>query len=940
MSDDKASSTFQDGPAHHGIIVALEPTSEQKALLEQPDGVPTDELHVTLAYLGLLGSEPPDLVDDVFGVLETVQELFPVLTGEVSGIGVFETSDGDVTIALPDVVGLNRLRTTLVEMLEQAGVWVSTDHGFVPHISLVRGAIPDRPDVIGVPLTFDQLVLRWGDEVETFELVGPALETTGMPYEKVRDHADCPGDEPVAVVKEGTDEVVGCHATEEGADAQITALLIAESEENPVGDPTAAKTLTVVAFAATPLHETEVSEDPFDAEMAEGFVLDGQTEDYYDAIYAWKDDEGAADDKGSYAGLHHFVAEDGTPGAASHEGIIMVVEKMQEMIDDGEKTLDEAMPVWEHLADHLAYAELDAPPALVDPSTEEDVADVEGDVTSPDDGQMATDSCGGDCDCAPCQTLHPVGEANRKGKPGLVAAATASASVSFAGLSDEQLLIEMASRFITRSQTGFADGDAAHHEDGDLEVDDETVVEIDEIGASLADGDHDWESVIIVEGLPSGDGRMVAEGALGYRDLPIPLMLQTVNAPGHDGAVVCGRIMEIERSGRDIVGRGKFDSGANGQEAKRLISEGTMRGVSADIDMVIVEFRDAEGNEVDFEEVIFGDVEAVEVLVAGRIMGATITPFPAFQEAHIVVIDRNEVAETESLVAAGAQGDVWRVRSPYPIVLAGQDPVSLDSASLVASGSPEVPVNPPLAWFQLEDGDHGPMTVYPDGRIYGLIARFGSCHIGFRDRCVQVPKNSTGYKHFRNKNVLTAEGELVATGPVFMDTVHPDLALLASDAEAHYHDTGCGVADVAVYDTAWGICVAGAVRPTATPEQVRTFRGSDVSPDWRRIDGRMEMVGLLCVNTSGFIVPSLVAAGSSPRPSAAPRGRYDSVSGELDTLVAAGMVRHDTDPVRVQMDALRAEIAELREQIRPLRAERVTKLLGQMASKAAKRPST
>lgn len=436
-----------------------------------------------------------------------------------------------------------------------------------------------------------------------------------------------------------------------------------------------------------------------------------------------------------------------------------------------------------------------------------------------------------------------------------------------------------------------------------------------------ASGDFDWEGVLIVEGLPSGDGRQIAEGALTWRELPVALMLQTVNAAGHDGAIICGSIHKIERDGQNILGFGKFDSGAAGQEALRLLSEGTMRGVSADIDSVVVEFLSENGDVVSIEDVMMGGVEAMEVLVEGRIMGATLCPFPAFQEAHVKVISSDQ--PDEAMVASGAdyRGDVWRVSSPIGMWPAGGDrPASIVASaalqSLVASAAAEeivdVPANPPAEWFgQGEMVEPQPFTVYPDGRCYGLVARFGSCHIGFTDRCVDVPRTGCAYKHFRNKSVKTEEGTLVATGPIFMDTVHPNLRLLASDAQAHYAHTGCAVADVALYENEYGIVAAGALRPGLTEAQVRTFRGSDVSPDWRKIGGRLEIVGLLSVNVSGFVVEGLVASGAEI---SAARGRYDTVAGECTALVAAGMV-HKADFEQAEKEQTREALASLTDQV-------------------------
>jgi hypothetical protein len=85
-------------------------------------------------------------------------------------------------------------------------------------------------------------------------------------------------------------------------------------------------------------------------------------------------------------------------------------------------------------------------------------------------------------------------------------------------------------------------------------------------------------------------------------------------------------------------------------------------------------------------------------------------------------------------------------------------------------------------------------------------------------------------------------------------------------AASHYDHTGTVAADVRAGEDEHGIWVAGALRPTLTDEQIRTFRAAPLSGDWRRIGGRLELVAALAVNTPGFPVPRtrarvLVASG-------------------------------------------------------------------------------
>lgn len=386
--------------------------------------------------------------------------------------------------------------------------------------------------------------------------------------------------------------------------------------------------------------------------------------------------------------------------------------------------------------------------------------------------------------------------------------------------------------------------------------------------------DAEWTGLLVIEGLASGDGRLIDPGALSWRNLPLPLMMQTKNPEGqsdpHAGAELCGSIVHIEREDdTKIRGWGKFDIGPAGREAKRLYEASMLRGVSVDLDMAAMEYRAGDGSPVNFEEMdplemLMGNPGEIQAVTDGRIMGATLTPFPAFQEAQL-----------EALVASGGDHPaIWSM------------PIGHDLEALVASAaiSEEIPASPPVEWFSAPDlSGPTPLRVSPEGRITGHVATWGSCHIGRRERCVSVPRSSDpAYRHFRTGQVLTAEGALVNTGPIYLDGGHAPLKLGAQGAKDWMAETGAAVADVAVYEDPHGIAVAGALRPAATPEQVRALRASDISPDWRSIKGNLEMVGLVSVNTSGFVVPALVASAS-----------WDLETDEPTALVAAGSVRRD-----------------------------------------------
>lgn len=436
--------------------------------------------------------------------------------------------------------------------------------------------------------------------------------------------------------------------------------------------------------------------------------------------------------------------------------------------------------------------------------------------------------------------------------------------------------------------------------------------------ASNAPEGAEWTGILIVEGIESGDGRKIAEGALTWRDLPLPLMLQTENQPGHQGSIIAGSIIAVERVGQDICAYGKFDSGEAGVEARRLLGEGTMRGVSADIDMVEIEWEIPESDipegdvsEDDLYDLLFDD-RAVMVLTEGRIMGATLTPFPAFQEAMVEVLPG---AEASALVASGGRTPsfVWRQHGSTTFTAPGEAPKALVASGRKSELTKDIPEVPPMAWFEQQKNDQAyPVKIEMNGEIHGYAAAWGSCHIGIADHCEPVPASMCSYAQFRtgNTQVRAAEGDkLVATGPVFMDTYHPDLYMNASDAFAHYADTGAAVADITVYEDEHGIQVRGAVRPGISGQQLRALRGADFSPDWRPDQyGNLECVAMLAVNCSGFITKGLVASAGRAR------GAYNVKEGRVTGLVAAGMLRkptHQFDQVKDQVGALASVVKTL-----------------------------
>lgn len=397
-----------------------------------------------------------------------------------------------------------------------------------------------------------------------------------------------------------------------------------------------------------------------------------------------------------------------------------------------------------------------------------------------------------------------------------------------------------------------------------------------------------WEGVIAREGEMTGDGRLIEDGALRWDDLPIPLRVAFKDVGGHDGAEVCGRIETVERrEGGDIYATGTFDLGsAVGAEAFRQVSEQMSNGVSIDTDdvtfrimakadMPAAEVADS-GNGSDGEADPEGRVKVaamsssdeLTVIESARLRAATLVAVPAFATARVYAagqVPAKPVPEAE----------------PEGTVEASAEPVAVSRDSLTAAA---IPTAPPEAWFK-DPALTGPtaLVVEDDGRVYGHIAAWGTCHIGQIGKCVEPPTSPSNYAYFRTGALQTAEGTSVAVGHLTMGTGHAGPRDSANAAAEHYDNTGTVFADVAAGEDAYGIWVAGSLRPGITAEQVRVARSAPISGDWRTIRGSLELVGALAVNVPGFPVPR-------------PQGLL--ASGEVKSLQASGVVAHDDSAAR------------------------------------------
>lgn len=364
--------------------------------------------------------------------------------------------------------------------------------------------------------------------------------------------------------------------------------------------------------------------------------------------------------------------------------------------------------------------------------------------------------------------------------------------------------------------------------------------------------------VIAKEGVKTVDGREFAAGAIDWREPPIPLMMTRTNDPigkgGHKGSMAVGMISDIwreddEEGNGTIYGRGYFAHDEHGAEARRLISEGVISGVSADV-----------GGAVEEELSVDADDRMTRRLIKGSIVAVTALPIPAFDDTKVSIVSDDSV-----VASSGPSG--WA---------------------------------PPSDWFGNPNlTAPTPITVTADGRVYGHAALWGTCHVGYRDRCVTPPRSKSNYEYFNVGSVITADGKAVSVGRLSAGTSHAAIEFGAQPAKEHYDHTGWAGAYVHAGEDDHGIWFSGAVAPNATADQIATLRAGAVSGDWRAIKNSLELVGVLAVNTPGFPIP---------------KARAGIVAGAQVSLIASGLCGCENDeivtPEEVVASAVEPEVDE------------------------------
>lgn len=169
---------------HTGGMIALLPTREHADLLTIPGGEPSDELHLTLAYLGddvTWLRDDPDVAEDLIAAVQTaLADTDGPLQARVFAHTTFNADGGPdggrdqcAVYGIGDTAHLAPLRAAVLDYLTDVdGLTVPAQHDpFVPHVTAAYGRAAADLSYLG-PVVFDRVVVALAGAWHVIPLTG------------------------------------------------------------------------------------------------------------------------------------------------------------------------------------------------------------------------------------------------------------------------------------------------------------------------------------------------------------------------------------------------------------------------------------------------------------------------------------------------------------------------------------------------------------------------------------------------------------------------------------------------------------------------------------------------------------------------------------------------------------------------------------------------
>lgn len=385
----------------------------------------------------------------------------------------------------------------------------------------------------------------------------------------------------------------------------------------------------------------------------------------------------------------------------------------------------------------------------------------------------------------------------------------------------------------------------------------------------------------------------------------LPLMfLDSNSGGGHIEAVLAGYIEQLRLAGAAVQANGRFYDIDAGRMFRDVVQGSGRFGVSVDPGpSTAATFTCDQEDEDGFCEVYHLTFSHYEII------GLTGVPMPGFPRAAIEFVTEPASTSSEGMAAgntAGQRGRTAPLARPTPII-----------RELIT-----VPAVPPRSWFEVPEPAFDdplyvqqdraghiaiPLQITDDGRVFGHLAYWGQCHVGFPGVCIEPPASECAYAHFHVVNTPTDTGDL-ATGNLFAGTDHASLSLRMGPARDHYANSGFAWATLRAVNGEHGPWVCGALLPGLSEPMLRLLQATVPSGDWRYDDkGHLELITALSVNSGGYpIAREAITAAGSPQLVSHPHAQAEVVGGRQTALVAAGIVRSCPDCQRRSQAALAA----------------------------------
>lgn len=178
-----------------GVMVALYPSAEMAAQIASMPGVtmPAEELHITLAYLGVCHCLTDAQIAGAILAAKKVATYSAPLTGIINGVGRFNASqssdDQDVIYAVVDLPGLDEVRQWLSKCMGEHEIEPVKNHGYTPHMTLAyidAGGASPVSTMPTTPITFGTISVAVGGKRVDFPLLGMEWEDDEDEHDEMR----------------------------------------------------------------------------------------------------------------------------------------------------------------------------------------------------------------------------------------------------------------------------------------------------------------------------------------------------------------------------------------------------------------------------------------------------------------------------------------------------------------------------------------------------------------------------------------------------------------------------------------------------------------------------------------------------------------------------------------------------------------------------------